>query len=226
MRIVCVLSSHDRLGDTGRPTGTWLEELLTPYYRLRAAQVEVQFASPAGGSIPVDPASMEALKDSDLLRRYEKDAQLQAALSQTTPLAAVDPNDFDGALYPGGHGPLYDLRANGYSISLIEVLLGNSKPVGVICHAGAVLLNARNPSGSPLAKGRALTAFTDSEEQLVGLAEIVPYAVESELRRQGAKFTRAGDWAAHVVVDGFLITGQNPASAAGVADAMLEALLK
>jgi putative intracellular protease/amidase len=139
-------------------------------------------------------------------------------------LSKISPKDYDGALFPGGRGPLYDLRHNKHSIALIEGLLNASKPVGAICHAGAVLLNVRDQRGLPIAKDRSVTAFTDSEEELVGLTKVVPYAVETEFRKQGARFTRASDWSAHVVVDGNLITGQNPASAQGVADAMLKLL--
>lgn len=224
MTVLFILSSHDDLGSTGLKTGTWLEELLVPYYRFVDSGVQTAFASPKGGEAPIDPASVQALADAPVLTRYRQDGVLAAALQATARLADIDPDDYDAVIFPGGHGPLFDLRGNAGSLALIENMHAAGKPIGVICHAGCVLIDARDATGAPLVAGRAVTAFTDSEERAVGLDGAVPYVVEHELRNRGADFSAADDWAAHVVVDGRLITGQNPASAGGVADEILRVI--
>ncbi|MGB5623762.1 MAG: type 1 glutamine amidotransferase domain-containing protein [Gammaproteobacteria bacterium] len=224
MRVLIVLTSHDQLGDTGNKTGFWLEEFAAPYYRLKDAGAALVLASPKGGQPPLDPKSHEPDAQTDATRRFDGDPAAQADLADTRKLADVDASDFDAVFYPGGHGPLWDLANDPRSIGLIEEFLDQSKPVASVCHAPAVLLNARSSDGQPLVKGKRVTGFSNSEEAAVGLTEVVPFLLEDQLAALGGLYQRADDWHAKVVVDGLLITGQNPASSEAVADALLEKL--
>ena len=224
MRILIVLTSHDQLGATGEKTGFWLEELAAPYYRLKEAGAERTLASPAGGQPPLDPKSSAAEFQTEDTRRFENDPEAQAALANTVKLADMRVEDFDAVFYPGGHGPLWDLYNNDHSVALIEGFMSANKPVAAVCHAPAVLLRARGSDGEPLVRGRHVTGFSNTEEAAVGLTEIVPYLLEDELKSRGGSYEKADDWTPLAVVDGLLITGQNPASSAPVAEALLEAL--
>ena len=224
MRVLIVLTSHDQLGDSGEKTGFWLEEFAAPYYRLRDAGAELVLASPKGGQPPLDPKSHEPDAQTDATRRFDGDPAAQAELGNTRRLADVDASDFDAVFYPGGHGPLWDLANDAKSIGLIEEFLNQNKPVAAVCHAPAVLLNARRGDGQPLVKGKRVTGFSNSEEAAVGLTEVVPFLLEDRLVELGGAFERADDWQSKVVVDGLLVTGQNPASSEAVADALLEKL--
>lgn len=219
-----VLTSHDRLGDTGKKTGFWLEELAAPYFRFRDAGYEITLASPSGGQPPLDPASNQPDFQTDDTRRFEADAEATAALANTARLDSVSADDYDTVFYPGGHGPLWDLAEDPASVRLIETTLRAGKPVALVCHAPGVLRHVTSPDGSPLVAGKKVTGFTDSEEAGVGLTEVVPFLVEDELVKLGGRFSKAGDWAPHVLEDGLLITGQNPASSAPAADALIAKL--
>jgi putative intracellular protease/amidase len=224
MKILMVLTSHDQLGDTGRKTGFWLEELAAPYYVFKDAGAEIVLASPKGGRPPLDPKSSEPASQTDATRRFEADADALSALANTTRLEAVTHGVFDAVFYPGGHGPLWDLAEDPVSITLIETTLGAGKPVALVCHAPGVLRHAKAPSGTPLVQDKSVTGFTNTEEEAVGLTQVVPFLVEDELRRNGGRFTKADDWAPYVVADGLLITGQNPASSGPAAERLLERL--
>jgi len=224
MKILIVLTSHDTLGNTGRKTGFWLEELAAPYYAFKEAGAEVVLASPAGGQPPLDPKSNEPAFQTELTRRFEGDAAAGAQLASTLRLDSVSQTDFDAVFYPGGHGPLWDLAEDANSIRLIESFLAANKPVALVCHAPGVLRHVKNPDGSPLVRGKQVTGFTNTEEAAVELTDIVPFLVEDELKAKGAAFKRIEDWASYVVTDGLLITGQNPASSAEAATVLLQAL--
>ncbi|MCJ2115288.1 type 1 glutamine amidotransferase domain-containing protein [Methylobacterium sp. J-001] len=224
MKILMVLTSHDQLGDTGRKTGFWLEELAAPYYVFKDAGAEIVLASPKGGRPPLDPKSSEPASQTDATRRFEADVDALSALANTTRLEAVTHGVFDAVFYPGGHGPLWDLAEDPVSITLIETTLGAGKPIALVCHAPGVLRHAKAPSGTPLVQDRSVTGFTNTEEEAVGLTQVVPFLVEDELRRNGGRFTKADDWAPYVVADGLLITGQNPASSGPAAERLLERL--
>jgi putative intracellular protease/amidase len=224
MKILMVLTSHDRLGDTGRKTGFWLEELAAPYYVFKDAGAEVVLASPKGGRPPLDPKSGEPDAQTDLTRRFEADEEAEALLSNTNRLDGMSHKGFDAVFYPGGHGPLWDLAEDPASIRLIETTIEAGKPVALVCHAPGVLRHATAPDGRPLVEGKAVTGFTNTEEEAVSLTAIVPFLVEDELKRKGGLFSKAGDWAPYVVEDGLLITGQNPASSGPTAE-RLKALL-
>jgi putative intracellular protease/amidase len=221
MKILMVLTSHDRLGDTGKKTGFWLEEFAAPYYAFEDAGAAITLASPLGGQPPLDPSSDDAAAQTDFTRRFKADPAAQAVLADTRRLRDVAASDFDAVFYPGGHGPLWDLAEDASSIALIEAMLAAGKPVVAVCHAPGVLRHARTPNGDPVVSGKAATGFTNTEEQAVGLAGVVPFLVEDMLRENGATYSKQADWQPHVVTDGLLITGQNPASSKPAAEALL-----
>lgn len=224
MKILTVLTSHDTLGNTGKKTGFWLEELAAPYYIFKDAGVQITLASPQGGQPPLDPKSEEPAFQTDLTRRFNADEAAKTQLAETVRLDSVDPNDFDAVFYPGGHGPLWDLAEDPDSITLIESFFAAGKPVALVCHAPGVLRHVTLPDGTPLVQGRRVTGFTNAEEAAVGLTDVVPFLVEDELINLGAAFSRVKDWGVHTVVDGQLITGQNPGSSSAAAEVLLAAL--
>jgi len=224
MKILMVLTSHDRLGNTGRKTGFWLEELAAPYFVFREAGIEITLASPKGGQPPLDPKSNEPDFQTDDTRRFERDASATRALASTVKLSDVDQADYDSVFFPGGHGPLWDLTNDRNALSFIEDMLAAGKPVALVCHAPGILSNVKAPNGEPIAKGRSVTGFTNSEEAAVQLVEVVPYLLEDVLRKQGANFLAAADWGVHVIQDGLLITGQNPGSSRAAARTLLDSL--
>ncbi len=224
MKILMVLTSHDKLGNTGEKTGFWLEEFAAPYYVFRDAGAAITLASPRGGQPPLDPKSDDPASQTDATRRFKADAAAQADLAGTRRLAEVSAGDFDAVFYPGGHGPLWDLAEDASSIALIEAMLAAGKPVAAVCHAPGVLRHAKTADGSSVVRGKTATGFANTEEQAVGLTEVVPFLVEDMLRDNGARYSKAADWQAHVVTDGLLITGQNPASSEPAARALLAKL--
>jgi putative intracellular protease/amidase len=224
MKILIILTSHDELGDTGRKTGFWLEELAAPYYVFKTAGAEITLASPKGGQPPLDPKSNEPANQTDDTRRFEADAEAAAALANTVKLSDVSEADFDTVFYPGGHGPLWDLAEDRKSIDLIESFLAADKPVALVCHAPGILRHVKTPAGRPLVEGKKVTGFANSEEEAVGLTEIVPFLVEDELKALGGLYSRGPDWGSYVVQDGLLITGQNPGSSPATASALLDAM--
>ena len=224
MKILMVLTSHGQLGDTGKKTGFWLEEFAAPYYEFKDAGADVTLASPAGGQPPLDPKSDEPDAQTDATRRFKADAQAQAALAHTLKLADVSGTGFDALFYPGGHGPLWDLAEDAHSIRLVESMAAAGKTVAAVCHAPGVLRHAKAADGSPIVKGRKVTGFTNTEEAAVQLTKIVPFLVEDMLVKNGGIYSKGGDWQPYVVTDGKLITGQNPASSAPAALAVLKQL--
>ena len=226
MKILMVLSSHDRLGNTGRKTGFWLEEFAAPYYVFKDAGAQITLVSPLGGQPPLDPKSDEPDAQTDATHRYKADDAAQAQLARTGKLSEIKSADFDAVFYPGGHGPLWDLSEDADSIRLIEQTLAAGKPLAAVCHAPAVLRRTKAPDGTPLVKGRQVTGFANSEEDAVDLSHIVPFLVEDMLVANGGVYSRAANWQSHVICDGPLITGQNPASSKDAALALLARLKK
>ncbi|MFE3639261.1 type 1 glutamine amidotransferase domain-containing protein [Streptomyces sp. NPDC059168] len=221
MKVLIVLTSHDELGDTGRKTGFWLEELAAPYYRFKEAGAQIVLASPKGGQPPLDPKSNESDFRTDDTRRFEADPEATEALANTVRLDAVSADDFDAVFYPGGHGPLWDLAEDTVSVRLIETTLRSGKPIALVCHAPGVLRHTVDEDGAPLVRGRNVTGFANTEEAAVQLTDIVPFLVEDELTGLGGVYSKTDDWQPHVLKDGLLITGQNPASSAPAADALI-----
>lgn len=224
MHILMVLTSHDRLGDTGKKTGFWLEEFAAPYYLLKDGAARITLASPSGGQPPLDPKSDEPDAQTEATARFKADVQAQAALAATVRLDAVDPATFDAVFYAGGHGPLWDLAVDPASIALIEAMARAGKPVAAVCHAPGVLRHAKGADGKPLVRGKRVTGFANSEEEAVGLTGVVPFLVEDMLKENGAKYEKGPDWSSFVVTDGQLVTGQNPASSEAAAAALLAML--
>ena len=224
MKIVMILTSHSELGNTGKKTGFWIEEFAAPYYVFIDAGASITIASPKGGQPPIDPSSDTAENQTQAVIRFKTDKSLQKILSETHLLSSISSDDYDAIFYPGGHGPLWDLTNDPDSIKLIEHFWNSKKPIAAVCHAPSVLLNAKNDEGTYLIKGKNVTGFTNSEEAAVGLTEVVPFLLENELKNKGGIYSKKEDWAAYIVKDGMLITGQNPASSEAAAKELLSIL--
>jgi putative intracellular protease/amidase len=224
MKILMVLTSHDKLGNTGEKTGFWLEEFAAPYYAFKDQGAEIILASPKGGQPPLDPKSDVADFQTAATDRFAKDQDAQTQLGNTRRLDSIKTDEFDGVFYPGGHGPLWDLVTDKDSIALIETSYAQNKTLGFVCHASAALRDVKTADGEFLVKGKKVTGFSNSEEDAVGLTDIVPFLLEDSLNANGGLYTKGEDWASYIAIDGKLITGQNPASSEAVAVAMLEQL--
>jgi len=222
--VLMVLTSHSKLGNTDEKTGFWVEEFAAPYYAFVDAGFKVTIVSPEGGHPPIDPKSEMEDFQTPATKRYDDDKVVQNLIANTGKLIDVDSADFDAVFYPGGHGPLWDLTDNQLSISLIESFLGANKPVAAVCHATAAFLNIKDPSGEYFVKDKAVTGFTNSEEDGVELSDIVPFLLEDELIKRGAKYQKVADWNAFAIQDGLLVTGQNPASSELAAKKLIAAL--
>jgi len=220
-KVLFVLTSHDELGNTGLKTGFWTEELAAPYYALSDMGVEITLASPKGGQPPIDPKSEDPSSQTDATRRMENDEVLKDKLKNTHKLSEVKSEDFDAVFYPGGHGPLWDLAKDKVSQDLIVDFYSNDKPVAFVCHAPGVLKDVKI-DGEYLVKGKNVTGFTNTEEEAVQLTDVVPFLVEDMLKQNGGSYSKVEDWAPYTVVDGRLITGQNPASSEKVAEELLK----
>jgi putative intracellular protease/amidase len=224
VKILIVLTSHDRLGDTGNKTGFWLEEFAAPYFTLKDGGAEITLASPKGGQPPLDPKSDLPENQTAMTKRFRADADAQAQLANTKKLADVSAGDFDAVFYPGGHGPMGDMPDNATSIALIEAFVKADKPMGAVCHAPVALVNLRDKNGEYLVKGKRVTGFSNAEEEAVALTSVVPFLLEDRLKERGGIYTSVANWSPHVEVDGRLVTGQNPASSEPAAEALLKLL--
>lgn len=223
MKIVMVLTSHDQLGNTGRKTGFWLEEFAAPYFVFRDAGVQLTLASPKGGQPPIDPKSDLPENQTAAMARFKQDETAQKALYETVKLATVKAEDYETVFYPGGHGPMWDLAEDPDSIALLESFYNSGKPIALVCHAPGVLRHVTY-KGDPLVKGKHITGFTNGEEEEVNLTKVVPFLVEDELLRLGAIFEKLRNWQPFSIIDGRLITGQNPASSTSAARNLLKVL--
>jgi len=223
-KILMVLTSHADLGDTGEKTGFWVEEFAAPYYSFKDNGIEITIASPLGGQPPIDPKSELEDFQTAATARYDDDAEVQKLIANTHVLADINADDYDAVFYPGGHGPLWDLTENSDSIQLIETFISVNKPVATVCHATAALLNVKDSSGNYAVSGKAISGFTNSEEEAVQLTNIVPFLLEDELIKRGADYQKSDDWSSFAVQDGLIISGQNPASSVLVAQKLLAQL--
>ena len=226
MKILIVLTSHSELGDTGKKTGFWVEEFAAPYYALADAGVAINLASPQGGQPPIDPKSEEVEAQTKFTHRFDQDQPLQQKLAHTLKLSEIKAADYDAVFYPGGHGPLWDLTKDADSIALLEAFHQQGKPMALVCHAPCALLKVKLPNGEALIKGKKVTGFSDTEEVAVKLTEVVPFLLADELKKAGAHYSKGPDWGEYLQMDGLLITGQNPASSAAAAQALLKLLPK
>jgi putative intracellular protease/amidase len=224
MNILMILTSCAQIPGAERKTGTWLEELAAPYYLFRAAGAQVTLASPAGGAAPIDPASLADNFQSEATRRFSGDTEAQAALANTRVLSAIDAENCDAVFFTGGLGPVFDLSQDPTSTAIVESLHRAGKPIAAVCHGVAAVRRANRPDGQSIVSGRAVTGFSNSEEHAAHGVGVVPFLVEDELKRLGGRYSSGPDWTSHVVVDGGLITGQNPASSEATAQKLLEAL--
>ncbi|WP_027076044.1 type 1 glutamine amidotransferase domain-containing protein [Maribacter antarcticus] len=224
MKVLFVLTSHDKLGDTGKKTGFWVEEFASPYYTLLDKGANITIATPKGGAAPIDPSSDGPDAATDATKRYNADAEAKERIANTKVLADMNPDDFDAVFYPGGHGPLWDLANDATSIKLIETFNSQAKPIAFVCHAPAALKEVKDTNGKPLVNGKKVTGFTNTEEAAVQLTDVVPFLVEDMLNNNGGIYSKKGDWEAYAIQDGNLITGQNPASSELVAEKLLESL--
>jgi putative intracellular protease/amidase len=224
MKVLMVLTSHDQLGNTGRQTGFWLEELAAPYYVFKDIGAQITLASPKGGRPPLDPKSNEQNFQTDITRRFEKDTDAETQLGSTVRLDSVKQEDYDTVFYPGGHGPMWDIAEDKDSIRLIESFLAAGKTFALVCHSSGALRHVKTKDGSVFVAGKTVTGFTNGEEDEVGLTKVVPFLVEDELMRLGATFSKVKNWGVHVVADGQLITGQNPASSGPAARLLIDTL--
>lgn len=222
-KVLFVLTSHDELGNTGLKTGFWSEELAAPYYALSDKGIEITLASPKGGQPPIDPKSEDPTFQTNTTRRMDKDSVLLDKLKNTIKLEAVKMSDYDAVFYPGGHGPLWDLAESTTSQQLITEFYTANKPVAFVCHAPGVLKDVK-VNGEYLVKDKNVTGFTNTEEEAVQLTKVVPFLVEDMLVKNGGHYSKIADWNPYAVVDGLLITGQNPASSEKVAEELLKLL--
>lgn len=221
MKILMILTSHDKLGDTGNKTGFWLEEFAGPYYVFKDAGAEVMLASPKGGQPPLDPSSDTDDTQTEATKRFKGDKAAQTDLASTVILSTVSADGFDAVFYPGGHGPLWDLSEDADSIKLIETFAASDRVIAAVCHAPAVFKHPKGADGKSLVSGKTVTGFTNTEEESAGLTKVVPFLVEDMLKANGGTYEKGADWAPFVVTDGKLITGQNPASSEEAARRLL-----
>lgn len=221
-RIAFVLTSHGELGDTGNDTGYFLSEVAHPYLVLKKAGAEIDFISPKGGEAPLDPSSHD-LEDEGNAAFLNIDG-IKQALKETKPADQVDADAYDAIYFAGGHGTMWDFPSNKTLQQLTRDIYEDGGAVGAVCHGPAGLVNVRLSSGDYLVDGKTITCFTDVEERDVELEDVVPFLLESRLRKRGARIEKAEPWQEKVSVDGRLVTGQNPASAEGVGKALAKVL--
>jgi len=225
-KVLFVLTSHSEMGDTGEKTGFWAEEFAAPYYYLLGQGVEITLASPKGGNPPIDPSSIKEGAQTEATKRLFEDEQTLEKLATTSMLGSVNAEEYDAIFYPGGHGPMWDLAEDANSIALIESFYSSNKPVAAVCHAPAIFKNTKDADGNPLVQNKKVTGFSNTEEEAVGLTDVVPFLVEDMLIAQNGIYSKGDNWSEHVVQDGNLITGQNPASSEKVAELLLKELLQ
>lgn len=223
-KILFVLTSNDKMGNTGHKTGFWIEEFAAPYYLLKDRGFEITLASPKGGQSPIDPNSEKEDAQTPATERFYKDKETQDLLANTKLLTSIDPANFDAVFYPGGHGLLWDLIEDKTSTNLIETMYASGKPVAFVCHSPAVLKNVKTLDGKSIVDGKKVTGFTNGEEAAVELTDVVPFLLEDMLKKKGGQYTKTGDWEPYAVEDGLLLTGQNPASSEKVAEKLAEKL--
>lgn len=223
--IIFIVTGHAQLGDTGKPTGVWLEEVTTPYYAFTDAGYHVVVVSPEGGAMPIDPRSVQGDAVTESVKRFQEDERAQQVFANTHPIGRLMGETADAVFLPGGHGPMFDLATNEDVGMIVARHYALGKPIGAICHGPAGLITATDEYGGWIFKDKQITGFTNSEEAAVGLTDAVPFLLEDKLVALGGKFESADDFQPNVVVDGKLVTGQNPASAAGTAEALMELIV-
>jgi putative intracellular protease/amidase len=223
--ILIVVTSHAQMGDTGKPTGLWVEELAVPYYQFVDAGMHVEISAPLGGVAPLEPNSLKPTGQNDpVVERFMADPEAQHKITNMKALSTLDMAAFDALFLPGGHGTMWDLPLDASVKATVEKAVATGKVLAAVCHGPAGLVAARRPDGESIVHGKRVTAFSNSEEDAVGLSGVVPFMLESRLRELGAEFSSGPDWQPFAVRDGLLVTGQNPASSLLVGQHVLSAL--
>jgi putative intracellular protease/amidase len=223
-KILFVVTSNGEVKSSGDKTGIWIEEFAAPYYLLKESGAEITVVSPNGGQSPIDPRSTLPDYITKDVKRFLDDPNAQNVLHHTLALNKVNAKNYDAVFYPGGHGPMWDLPDNKYSISLIASFYNSGKPISFVCHGPVALKNVKTKAGTLLLKDKKVTAYANSEEEAGQTTKFIPFLLEDMLKDKGANYVKANDWNPFVVTDGTLITGQNPASAIKVAEALVTAL--
>ncbi|MFK7000970.1 type 1 glutamine amidotransferase domain-containing protein [Flavobacterium oreochromis] len=225
-RVLLIMSSYDDMGVSGKQTGSWFTELAAPYYILTDAGYEVVLASPNGGAAPIDLLSMKAPFTTPYTDKFLNDPVAMFAAKTTRKLRNIDYNTFDAVFFPGGYGLLTDLASDQYVIKLIRDFYESGRPIAMVCHAPAILRDVKLTNGKYLVEGKNLTGFKDAEDAEIELDRHLLFSLEQELKRRGANYKSVANWQPNVVVDGPLMTGQSPASAAPLAETLKERLRK
>lgn len=224
-RVLMIVTSNAKMGTTDKATGIWAEELILPYYSFIDAGLEVVIASPTGGAVPFDPASIKAHGQNGAeIERFLADPVAHQQVASTLIAANIDASQFDCVFFPGGHGAMWDLPNDAGVTRAVETAFASKKIIAAVCHGAAGLVTAKRPDGQSILSGLRINGFTNEEESAVNLTDVVPFALESRMRELGGKFEKAANWQTYAVRDGQLITGQNPQSSALVAQLVLEAL--
>lgn len=221
-KVLIVVTSHDRMGATGEATGLWLSEMTHPYHVLEQAGFTVDIASIKGGTAPVDPRSVD---DADPVNAaFLGNAATRAKLENTLPLDAVSPKDYAAILFSGGHGTVWDFPASPAVDRVASAIHAAGGIVAAVCHGPSALLNVHDSDGNLLIKGKRVAGFSNAEERAVKLENVVPFLLEDRLKEGGARYVEGALFTKHVVVDGRLVTGQNPQSATAVGEAVADLL--
>jgi putative intracellular protease/amidase len=223
-RVLLIMSSIDEMGISGKQTGTWFHELAAPYYILTEAGFEVVFASPAGGEAPIDLLSMKSPFTTGYTDRFLKDPVALFAAKTTRTLRNIDYSTFDAVFFPGGYGLLWDLASDSYAIKLVRDFFESKRPIAMVCHAPAILRDVKKSNGEYLVKGLNLTGFKNAEDGEIELLSHLLFSLEDELKGRGAQYNSTTNWEPNVIVDGDLMTGQSPASAVPLAEALRKRL--
>ncbi len=223
-KVLFVLPSHDKLGDTGQKTGYWLEEFASPYYEFVDNGYDVVIASPKGGKPPVDPKSLQPENQSESTKRLQNDPVVQQKLENTLILNEVSDGEYDTLFLPGGHGPMWDLSQDKDLKRIVESFYNNKKIISAVCHGPAGLLQATDNNGNSILKDKRVTGFTNDEEHTVKLDKTVPFLLEDKMKELGGNFEKTENFKPFIVSDGQIITGQNPASSLLAARRVVEVL--
>lgn len=224
LKVLIVVTSHSQLGTTGKLTGYYLPEVSHPYTALKERGIQVDIGSPKGGKAPLDPNSLDL---SDPINKTFWDSQeTRNKLENTIKLSDINPKEYQAIFFAGGHGTMFDFRNQPEINKLTSSIYENGGIVAAVCHGPAALIDVKLSNGKYLVAEKNVAAFSNNEEEAAGLTEVMPFLLETELVKKGASYTSAGLWQKHVVVDGRLVTGQNPASASGVGEAVAKLLVK
>ena len=223
-RVLMVLTSHGEMGDTGKKTGFWLAEFTHPYYVIADAGYPIDVVSIEGGKAPIDPRSLDQSDKKN--QRFFDDADLMGQVNESKKLADVDPSQYSAIVFAGGHGTMWDLPIDESVNHVSAKIYQNNGIVAAVCHGPAAFANITLENGDPLIKGKKFAAFTNEEEDIVGLTDVVPFLLETRLIELGGQFVYGKPWSENVVVDGRVITGQNPQSATLLGEMVVQGLKK